>query len=151
MKKFQFSLETMLGYRRQVLESLQQEYAAAQGAVVDQERRVVALEGEYTEFNDDFCRRKEEGMTMIDAMGAEGCLRALEMEIKKNLAFLKKLEVVAEAKRQEMIVAKQDTSSAEKLREKKLEAYNKELQKNEEAMIDELVANNWSMSRETVS
>lgn len=40
-----------------------------------------------------------------------------------------------------MIAARQDTSSLEKLREKKLESYEKELQRQEELWIDELVAN----------
>jgi flagellar FliJ protein len=40
-----------------------------------------------------------------------------------------------------MIAARQDTSSLEKLREKKLESYEKELQRQEELRIDELVAN----------
>ena len=39
-----------------------------------------------------------------------------------------------------MVTAKQDTSSIEKLREKKLDHYKKAMQKNEEAMIDELVS-----------
>lgn len=137
----------MLGYKQQVLEALQQEYAVAQGVVVEQERVVGALNQEYQNFNDDFCQQKENGMTMIDAMRFESGLRALEMDIKKQVILLKRLEVVAEAKRQEMILAKQDTSSAEKLREKKLDEYNKAAQKSEEAMIDELVAATWALNR----
>ena len=39
-----------------------------------------------------------------------------------------------------MIEAKKETASLEKLREQKLDAYNKAVQKSEEAMIDELVS-----------
>ena len=39
-----------------------------------------------------------------------------------------------------MVAAKQDTSSIEKLKDKKLDSYNKAVQKSEEAMIDELVS-----------
>lgn len=38
-----------------------------------------------------------------------------------------------------MVEAKKDTSSIEKLREKKLEVYNKAVQKSEENLIDEFV------------
>lgn len=151
LKKFQFSLETMLGYQRQVLEAKQQEYATAQGVAMEQQAVVLSLEEQYRSFDDEFNRKKVEGMTIIDAVTSEGCLLALEKEIKKEEVKLKKLEVVAEEKRQEMILAKQDTSSAEKLREKKLEAYNKEVTKNEEAMIDELVAATWSMNRQNAN
>lgn len=141
----------MLEYKKQVLESLQQEYATAQGAVIDQENRILALNQEYSGYDDEFSRKKQEGMSVIDAMTSEGCLRAMEIDMKRQDAVLKKLEKTAEEKRQEMIVAKQETSSAEKLREKKLEAYKKEVEKSEEAMIDELVASNWSMNRQSVS
>lgn len=138
----------MLTYKKQVLEVLQQEYAMAQGAVVDQENVIVQLEAEYVSYDAEFTEKKEQGMNIVEAIRSEGCLRALEIEMKKQVAVLVKLEAVAEAKRQEMIAAKQETSSAEKLREKKLEDYNKNVQKMEEAMIDELVAGTWAMKRE---
>ncbi len=150
MKKFTFSLETMLGYQLQVLEAKQQEYAVAQGLALEQEVVVHALKEEYRSFDEEFNRKKLEGMTVIDAITREGCLQALEKEVKKELVKLRKLEAEAEEKRQEMILAKQDTSSAEKLREKKLEDYNKAVTKEEEAMIDELVAATWSMNRQAV-
>lgn len=151
MKKFQFSLETILGYRQQVLEAKQQEYAVAQGIALEQQQHVFDLEDEYYDFNDAFTMKRAKGMSMMDAMTSEGCLRALETSIKKQKEELKKLELIAEKKRQDMILAKQDTSSAEKLREKKLEDYNKQAAKAEEALIDELVASTWSVNRQSVS
>lgn len=141
----------MLGYQRQVLEAKQQDYATAQGVAMEQLQFVGTLEAEYRSFDEEFNRKKIEGMTVIEAVTSEGCLVALDRDIKKERVKLKKLEVVAEEKRQDMIQAKQDTSSAEKLREKKLEAYNKEATKNEEAMIDELVAATWSMNRQNAN
>lgn len=138
----------MLVYKQQMLESLQQEYATAQGFVVEQERVIKAIEQEYDAYNDEFCTQKEVGMNIMDAMRLESGLRALEMDLKKQMVVLKKLEAKAEAKRQAMIEAKQETSSAEKLKEKKLESYNQVVQKNEEAMIDELVAAKWAMSNQ---
>lgn len=148
MKKFQFSLETMLGYRQQILELKQQDYATAEGRVMEQERIIHSLQEEFDHHDQEFTRKKLEGITVMDALTTQMSLEALEREMKKQRAILRKLQVIAEEKRQEMIQAKQDTSSAEKLREKKLEAYNKEVAKNEEAMIDELVAGNWSLNRE---
>ena len=39
-----------------------------------------------------------------------------------------------------MVSAKQDTTSIEKLRERKLELYRKEVQKNEEAALEDFVS-----------
>ena len=44
MKKFRFSLETVLDYKQQVLESLQIEHAAIQAKVRAQEERLRGLE-----------------------------------------------------------------------------------------------------------
>ena len=44
------------------------------------------------------------------------------------------------------MAAKQDTSSIEKLKEKKLDSYNKAVQKSEEAMIDEFVSTTRAMA-----
>ena len=54
--------------------------------------------------------------------------------------MLEDLREQEEAKRSEVVEAKKETSSIEKLRERKLDGYNKALRKSEEAMIDELVS-----------
>ena len=74
-------------------------------------------------------------------MGYEMGLRMLEGEIQREESRLYQLQTEAEERRKRMIAARQDTSSLEKLREKKLESYEKELQRQEELRIDELVAN----------
>lgn len=81
------------------------------------------------------------GVTIADAMGYEMGLRMLEGEIQREESRLHQLQTEAEERRKRMIAARQDTSSLEKLREKKLESYEKELQRQEELRIDELVAN----------
>ena len=73
-------------------------------------------------------------------MKYEQYLRAMERQIQLALEDLAQLQKKEEAKRAEVVTAKQDTSSIEKLREKKLDHYKKAMQKNEEAMIDELVS-----------
>ena len=74
-------------------------------------------------------------------MGSEMCIRDREGEIQREESRLHQLQTEAEERRKRMIAARQDTSSLEKLREKKLESYEKELQRQEELWIDELVAN----------
>ena len=84
--------------------------------------------------------RKLEGITVADAMFYQNGLRALEAEIERETAALEELRKKEEAKRQQVVNAKIDTSSIEKLREHKLEDYNKAVQKAEENLIDEFVS-----------
>ena len=140
MKKFRFSLETVLDYKQQVLETLQAEHGAILARVREQEKLIEELEAAYRALSHEFNRRKEEGLTVLDAVRYEQYLRSSERQIEEAYKHLRELEQQAEKKRNEVVEAKKETSSIEKLREKKLEGYNKAVQKSEEAMIDELVS-----------
>lgn len=140
MKKFHFSLETVLDYKQQILSSLQAEHGAILAQLREQERLIEELEAEYRQMDGEFAQRKLEGIAILDAMKYEQYLRAMERQIQLALEDLAQLQKKEEAKRAEVVTAKQDTSSIEKLREKKLDYYKKAMQKNEEAMIDELVS-----------
>lgn len=139
MKKFRFSLETVLDYKQQVLESLQTEHGAILARIREQEDYIDGIEAAYRNLSQEFNRRKAEGITILDAMKYEQYLRAREREIEEAYDVLRDLEQQEEAKRSQVVEAKQETSSIEKLREKKLEVYNKAVQKSEEALIDEFV------------
>ena len=139
MKKFRFSLETVLDYKQQVLEALQTEHGAILARVKEQEELLRELEEAYRRLDGEFSQRKLEGIAILDAMRYEQYLRAAEREIEMAVEDLEALRRQEEAKRAEVISAKQDTSALEKLREKKLAGYNKAVQKKEEAMIEEFV------------
>lgn len=139
MKKFRFSLETVLEYKRQVLDSLQAEHGAILAQVKRQEDLIERLEADYRALAGEFNQRKVEGITVLDAMKYEQYLRSSERQLEEAYAHLEELRKQEEAKRGEVVEAKKETSSIEKLREKKLEGYNKALQKIEENLIDEFV------------
>ena len=140
MKKFRFSLETVLEYKQQVLESLQTEHGALLAQVRRQEERIEKLEADYRAMAGEFNQRKAEGISILDAIKYEQYLRAMERQLEEAYQRLEQLRKQAEEKRQEVVEAKKETSSIEKLREKKLDSYNKAVQKSEESMIDELVS-----------
>lgn len=140
MKKFKFSLDTVLSYKQQVLEALQGEHALALAAVREQEALLENLWGQYRDYNAEYRRRAEEGLPLTEALMYQNGLRAAEQEIQRETQHLEELRAEEEKRREKVIEAKKDTSSIEKLREKKLDGYNKALQKSEEAMIDELVS-----------
>lgn len=139
MKKFRFSLETVLDYKQEVLSALQTEHAAILARVHAQEDLLEELENYYSELDAEFTERKLEGITILDAMQYEQYLRATERQIEEAVEILERLRAEAEARRLEVVEAKKDTSSIEKLREKKLDSYNKAVQKSEELIIEEFV------------
>lgn len=140
MKKFKFSLDSVLSYKEQVLESLQGEHAVIMAQVREQESVLEAAWQSYRDCDAEYSRRKAEGITITDAMVYQNGLRVLERDIQRETDKLEKLRKKEEAKRQEVVDAKIDTSSIEKLKEKKLDLYNKEVAKSEEVLIDEFVS-----------
>ena len=139
MKKFRFSLETVLDYKQQILDSLQAEHGAILAQVKRQEDLIEMMEADYRALAGEFNQRKMEGLSILDAMKYEQYLRSSERELEEAYAYLAELRKQEEAKRSEVVEAKKETSSIEKLREKKLDSYNKAVQKSEENLIDEFV------------
>ncbi len=140
MKKFKFALDSVLSYKQQVLDALKGEHAAILAQVREQEAVLEAVWQEYRECNEEYRRRKAEGITVTDAMFYQNGLRVLERDIQRETDKLEALRKKEEKKRQEVVDAKIDTSSIEKLKEHKLEDYNKAAQKAEEKLIDEFVS-----------
>ena len=69
------------------------------------------------------------------------------VKIRKKYEELAKLREKEEAKRSEVVEAKKETSSIDKLKEKKFKEYEKAVQKEEEQFIEEFVATKRAMAR----
>ena len=141
MKKFSFSLDKVLDYKQQLLEAVQAEHAAALSEVRRQEERIEELWQSYRAYNKEFCESKEAGLMITEALMYEGGLRAMERQIQQETLRLEELRKIEEQKRSAMIEARKETASLEKLKEKKLDIYQKAIQKSEEAFIEEFVSN----------
>ena len=138
MKRFQFSLNTVLSYKQQVLEELQNEHGQLLYQVRQQELVLQAAEERYRGLNLEFRQAETEGLTVAEALRYESGLRFLEDEIQREAKRLRACEAAAEEKRGQVVAARQDTASLEKL-DKKWEEYQKQAQKGEELLIEELV------------
>lgn len=146
MKKFQFSLETVLSYKQQILESLQTEHAAIIAEVHNQEFFLENLKNSYQAYSEEYRVRSAEGIAITDALACQANLRAREREIKEETERLADLRRQEEAKRTEVVEAKKETSSIEKLREKKQNTYNVTVAKSEEQFIEEFVSSRRSVA-----
>lgn len=140
MKKFRFSLETVLSYKQQVLDAQQAEHAAILAAVRRQEERLEQLHEDYRAFAAEYRARSAAGMEIKDAMFCQAGLRSRERELEQETDKLQTLRKQEESKRMEVVAAKQDTSSIEKLREKQVARYNEAAAKSQEQFIEEFVS-----------
>lgn len=141
MKKFIFPLDTVLGYKERILDSKQGEHGKAINAVKEQEEIIVKLQKEFSECNVKFRERSIHGLTAIEAIGFESYMKFLGERIKKENDRLDELKKLEEIKRSEVVEAKMETSTIERLKEKKQKEYSKLEQKSQELFIEEFVSN----------
>ena len=146
MQKFRFSLETVLDYKQQALDSLRAEHGAILAQVWAQEQAVQALEEEHRRADDEFTQRKLEGINVLDALNFEQYLRAVERRLQTEHQKLEALERQEEKKRSQVVEARKETATIEKLKEHKLEDYRKAVQKAEELQIEEFVSTTRAMA-----
>ena len=146
MKKFRFSLETVLDYKNQALDALRAEHGAILAQVRAQERVIADLEAEHREADEDFTQRKLEGINVLDALSFEQYLRALERKLQVEYYKLEELRRREEDKRAQVVEARKETATIEKLKEHKLEDYRKAEQKDEEQRIEEFVSTTRAMA-----
>ncbi len=147
MKKFAFTLDKVLNYKRQYEGSLRNEHAEIMQQVAAQEEAVARLEQEETQMREELNGEKKSGCRLQEINAYEGYLVYLRGEVnreKHNLAVLKRKE---EAKRAELIEAKKETTSIDKLKDRKLEEYGRLLAKEQEQLIEEFVNHELSLAR----
>lgn len=146
MKAFKFRLDTVLDYKNQILDALMVEHGTMLARVREQTALVQTMHNRFADYNAEYTEKKQQGMTIADALKYQFGLQALETEIAHASERLKKMQKKEEEKRAEVVGAKIDTSSIEKLRKIKRGLHDKAQLKEEEAMLDELVASRRAVS-----
>lgn len=147
MKKFYFTLDTVLNYKEQVLENLQGEHARIIAERVECERGIEALEQEQQDCIDELEKKKLQGLSITDMQTYDRFLTSLRKKIERERERLKEILLREERKREEVVEARKETASITKLKEKKRAQYDKEVQKADEQFIDEFVSNKRAVER----
>ena len=139
VKKFAFALDKVLSYKRQYENSIRNEHAAIMHEIRQQEKMFQELSNKDVEIRQQMKREQEEGCQILRIHTYENYLEYLKGEMFRVNQRIKALKVREEKKRKELIAAKTDTTSLDKLKEKKLEEYNKVVQKEQEQRVEEFV------------
>ncbi len=141
MKQFQYRLETVLDYKTQVLDNLKSEHAVIIQSVNRKQEEIQGLHQELNGIESEFDRTKEAGATIQNYRLFDMCIGRMEEIIDEEKERLKVLRKQEEAKKQEVITAKVDTSKFEKLKDRKFKEYQKEAAKADETFIEEFFSN----------
>ena len=139
MKKFQYRRVPVLRDKSQVLDDLKVQHAAILQSVNRKQEEINQLNQRLAEYGSDFDKKKSTGASIEDFKMFDICISRMEECIDTEKEKLKELQIKEQKKKEEVIEAKTDTSKFEKLKEKKVEEYNKAAAKEEESFIEEFV------------
>ena len=140
MKRFRFQLEPVLDFKTQALDALLIELDVLQGRVMAQEYQCDEAHRKVAEYNTEYTRRKAEGMTILEAMECESCQQVLQRRARQEDEKLLHLQKLEDAKRNEIVEARKETHSLERLKEMRRTEYDKAIVKEEEKTLDDLTA-----------
>ncbi|MBE6033286.1 MAG: flagellar export protein FliJ [Clostridiales bacterium] len=144
MAKFKFSLKSVEKYRNIALDEVKAKYAKAVSDINKQNDIIVKLKQELSNVNQELNDKNRQGITILEHQGYKVYIKILENNIKNEEEKLIGLQKIEQRRRKELIAAKTDVMSIEKIREKRFEEYVKEETKKEELGIEEFVSNQLS-------
>ena len=140
MKRFQFQLEPVLNFKQQGLDALMIELSAIQASVAAQENRRSAAYQRLADYDAESVRKNAEGMSVIEALERQSCQQVLARRARNEDDELARLRREAEKKRDEIVEARKETHSLERLREVRKSEFNAAVAKAEEKELDDLTA-----------
>ena len=140
MKKFNFSLETVLSYKEQTEKNLRTEHAVILRQVIQQEQKVEELKEKERQTREELNNERAGGFRALQIQTFERYLNYLKGEINRELSILARIRSKEEEKRKELIEARTETKSISKLKEKRLDEYKKLEMKIEERDIEEFIS-----------
>ena len=141
MKKFEFSLETVLGFKEQLADRLKHEYLVLELETAAAEQILAVLRQQLLALQQELQQRMETSISMLDMKTAQQFIKRQTQKILQQETQVVECQRREEAKREEILLMKIEITSMEKLKERRLEEYRETERKQEERFIEEFVVN----------
>ncbi|NWO21812.1 flagellar FliJ family protein [Oribacterium sp. oral taxon 102] len=139
MKKFQYSLETVMDYKTQLLDRVQREFSEVMARLRRQRQYLELLYERRRELETEFGKLKQRGGAIQRFQLFQEVLDRRSEEILLEEGRLRKLQEETDRKQTELVEAKVDVSKFEKLKEHKLSDYQRDIRKADERFIEEFI------------
>ena len=148
MKKFIFSLQRVLDYKKQTLDVEVAALAALQKKLMNLENEIAALNLEFAQTNQRMADEMREGFSPNRMAVYKNYLDGLNKKTQRKLLEKKQLLEQISKKKQEVLVLKSGVSGLEKLEEHQRKEYNFVSQKHEEKAVEEFVGRQYQLKNE---
>lgn len=152
MKRFKYSLENVLHYKEQILDSINAEHGILLAQIRKKEAEIQELENKLVSVQDKMDDLKKQDVQIKDICLYGMYISEMEDQIRKKQEQLKLLQQQEEKKKIQVIAAKIDTSRYEKLKDRRQNEYEKAAKKAQELFIEEFASRTarYSQNREVI-
>ena len=140
MKRFEFSLNKLMGYKKQVLDREKNNLAHLRMQQQQMQEEKDRLEAKLKRSADEYRELSGKGITVMQITMFKGYHQSLRMQIKELENSIEDMEKKVQKQLGVVIDATKEVSSLEKLEEKQLEEYKALEQKENEQFIEEFVS-----------
>lgn len=141
MKRFEFSLNKLMGYKKQVLDREKNSLAHLRMQQQQMQDEKEQLEAKLKKSADEFRELSSKGISVMQITMFKGYHQSLRMQIADLRLAIEEMEKKVQKQLGVVIDATKEVSSLEKLEEKQLEEYKAKVAKAEEQFISEYVMN----------
>lgn len=141
LKNFNFPLEKVLNYKNQILDSLQSELQMIQNELNESEKKLSELHSLYKATNLKLREACLNHITANEISSYKLYLNETDKLIKINEEISARIKQKLTKKQIEIVNAKIEVSTFEKLKEKQFTLYSEALKKENELFIEEFVSN----------
>ena len=148
MKGFSFRLESVLEYKQDQLEMLQNDYVSIMDEIAQQEKKIQQMKEKKKRCQLDFDAKKTEGITPIEAVNCQNYLEQQEYLLRKEQDILEQMKKKEKQKKEELLESKKETLSMEKLKDIRFKEYQKASSRETELLVEEFVSNRQSLKKE---
>lgn len=141
MKRFEFTLNKLMSYKKQVLDREKNTLAhlrRQQQQLEDEKEETIKM---LSRSGAEFMKKSARGMTVMQIQVFKGYHQSLTEQILELEESIEKMEKKVQVQLKVVVEATKEVSSLEKLEDKQLEEYNFRVAKAEEQFISEYVLN----------
>ncbi len=139
MEKYSFKFQTMLSLKEKMQEQKEIEYGIAVKKLEDEKNILTIKYNDRERVVDNFRSSVTDNINPKNIADYNYFINRLTKEIESQKSVIRKCELEAKEKQQELFKALSETKMYEKLKEKGVEEYQKELKIEENKIIDEIV------------
>jgi len=138
-----FSLQSVLDYRSSVVEALEIELGRLMAELLNAKNRLAALKEEQTNLIQNLREAMQGELDLVKISHLRSNVEMLAEVIENQEQEVRRLEILTEAKRHELVKARQDEEVLEILKEKAIEAFQQEMKIKESRFQDDIYIANY--------